>query len=141
MDPNLKREIIMNNYLNPYNKQTVADSNYLKANSNNESCIDNINLFLLIENDLIKDLKFDGEACAISTAATSIMAKLVIGKTKEAALHLVNEYEKMINEQAYQIELLGEANCFDEIYKQQNRKNCALLPWRGLKSLLTKKQP
>lgn len=136
MDPDLKREIIMNHYLNPFNRQTVTDPKYLKVNGNNESCIDNINIFILIEDDLIKDLKFDGEACAISTAATSIMLKMLIGKTIKEATAMATEYDKMINEKAYNQELLAEANCFDEIYKQQNRKNCALLPWKAIKKVL-----
>ena len=135
MDPDLKREIIMNNYLNPFNREIVNNPDYIKVNGNNESCIDNINIYILIENDLIKDLKFDGEACAISTAATSIMLKMLIGKTTKEVLDIANEYDNMINEKDYNQDLLAEANCFDEIYKQQNRKNCALLPWKALKKV------
>ena len=73
MDQEIKREIIMENYLHPHNKETTNDGEYLKVNSNNESCIDNIDLQILIKSGRIKDIKFNGEACAISTASTSIM--------------------------------------------------------------------
>ena len=86
MDPEVKREIIMENYLHPYNKEEVTDDSYLKVNTNNESCIDNIDLYVLFEEDKIKDIKFNGEACAISTSATSIMIQLLIGKTIEEAI-------------------------------------------------------
>ena len=62
MDSNIKREIILDNYSNPFNKSTEGVEGYLKVNSNNESCIDNIDLYIKIENDVITDLKFDGEA-------------------------------------------------------------------------------
>ena len=136
MDPELKREIIMENYTNPFNRETVTDSRYIKVNSNNESCIDNINIYLLIEEDIIKDIKFDGEACAISTSATSIMNKLLLGKKIDEVLNIATQYENMINELSYDSSILEEANCFNEIYKQQNRKHCALLPWVGIKKAL-----
>lgn len=136
MDPELRREIIMENYLKPFNRETVLDERYIKVNSNNESCIDNINIYLLVEDDTIKDIKFDGEACAISTAATSIMLKLLLGKNIDEIITLAENYENMINERPYDDSLLEEANCFDEIYKQQNRKTCALLPWMGIRKAL-----
>ena len=46
-----------------------------KANTNNESCIDDIDIELKIENGIIKDANFDGEACAISTSATCYFLK------------------------------------------------------------------
>ena len=85
MDSNLKREIILDNYSNPFNKTTEGIEGYIKVNSNNESCIDNIDLYIKIEDDIITDLKFDGEACAISTSASSIMIKSLIGKDVESA--------------------------------------------------------
>ena len=139
MDTEVKREIIMENYLHPYNKEVPEDKdNYEYVNSNNESCIDNIDIYLKIENNIIKDIKFDGEACAISTSATSIMIKLLLNKTVEEALNLVNNYDNMINEKEYDKNLLEEANCYDDIYKQQNRKHCALLPYNGIRKLLEK---
>jgi len=139
MDSNLKREIIMDNYLNPVNKEVPQDLNgYDKINSNNESCIDNIDIYMLVDNNVIKDIKFDGEACAVSTAATSIMIKLFLNKTIKEAYEIVNNYENMINERKYDSDILGEANCFDEIYKQENRKHCAMLPYVGIRKLLDK---
>ena len=70
MDNELKREIILDNYTNPYNKEEVNDETYLYENSNNASCIDNLNIWVKIENNRIKDIKFTGDACAISTAST-----------------------------------------------------------------------
>jgi len=139
MDNELKREIIMENYLHPINKETPEDKeNYDYVNSNNESCIDNIDIYMLVQDKVIKDIKFNGEACAISTSTTSIMIKLFLGKTVEEAYNILNNYENMINEKSYDSEILGEANCYDDIYKQENRKHCALLPWNGIRKLLEK---
>lgn len=139
MDPETKREIIMENYLHPFNKEVPEDKDkYDYINSNNESCIDNLDIYMKVEDNIIKDIKFDGEACAISTSTTSIMIKLFLNKTVDEALNILNNYENMINEKDYDSNILGEALVYDEIYKQQNRKHCALLPWNGIRKLLEK---
>ena len=128
MDSNLRREIIMDNYQDPMNRGLIEDDSYLKVNTNSESCIDNLDYMMKIDNDKIIDIRFDGEACAISTSATSIMIRSLIGKSIEEAKELLINYKNMINEKEYDEELLGELIVYDEIYKQPNRKNCALLP-------------
>lgn len=136
LDPVLKKEIIMENYLNPVNRNTINDDRYIKVNSNSETCIDDINLYILFEDNKITDIHFDGEACAISTSATSIMIKLLLNKTIEEIEKLINNYENMIKHEEYDEDLLGEANCYDEIYLQQNRIGCATIPWTGLKKAI-----
>lgn len=128
MDSNLRREIIMDNYQYPMNRGLIEDDSYLKVNTNSESCIDNLDYMMKIDDGKIIDIRFDGEACAISTSATSIMIRSLIGKSIEEAKELLINYKNMINEKEYDEELLGELIVYDEIYKQPNRKNCALLP-------------
>ncbi len=136
MDENLRRDIILDNYQNPRNKETVLDERYIKVNSNNESCIDDINIYVLIEDNILKDIKFDGDACAISTSSTSIMIQNLIGKSIEEAKLYIKNFEAMVNELDYDSELLNESIVYNEIYKQNNRKNCALLPYVGIKKIL-----
>ena len=54
MDENLKREIILENYQNPMNKESIDDERYIKVNTNNESCIDNLDIYLLVEDNMIQ---------------------------------------------------------------------------------------
>lgn len=136
LNANLRKEIIMEHYLNPLNRQTIEDKNYIKVNTNSETCIDNIDLYVLFNKDTIKDIYFNGEACAISTSATSIMIKLLKGKTIKEAKELIDEYYKMIKGEEHNEELLEEACCYEDIYKQENRIGCATIPWRGLMKAL-----
>ena len=129
MDSNLKREIILENYQNPKNKGLLNDKTYMKVNMNNESCIDEVNLEVKIENDIIKDIRFDGEACAISTSSTSIMISVLIGKTLKEAETILQNFVNMIDEKPYDKSVLEEAIVYDDIYKNPNRKKCALLSW------------
>ena len=136
IDKNLKREIMLDNYQNPFKKGIPDDNSYIKVNTNNESCIDNLDIYFKIENNIIKDIMFDGETCAISTSATSIMNKLLIGKTKEEIINILNNYENMINEKEYDKEVLKDLNVYEEIYIQHNRKTCALLPTKAIRKVL-----
>ena len=136
MDSNLKREIILENYQNPKNKGLLNDETYMKVNMNNESCIDEVNLEIKIENDIIKDIRFDGEACAISTSSTSIMISVLIGKTLKEAETILQNFVNMIDEKPYDKSVLEEAVVYDDIYKNPNRKKCALLSWWGIEKIL-----
>ena len=138
MDNNLKRMIILDNYENPVNKGLVDDNSYTKEIKNNSSCIDNFTIQLKMENNIIKDIRFDGEACAIATSSISISIKNLIGKTKEEAIKIIDNYNKMINEEEYDKDLLNELEVYDEIYKQPARKKCATLGINGIKDLLEK---
>ena len=128
MDSNLRREIILDNYQNPMHRGLVDDDSYLKANYNSDSCIDNLDLMMKIDDGIIKDIVFDGEACAISTSATSMFIRSLIGKSVDDARKIILNYQKMLNEEEYDKDLLGELVVYDEISRQPNRLNCALLP-------------
>lgn len=136
MDSNMKREIILDNYSHPFNKTSDNVEGYIKVNSNNESCIDNIDLYLKIEDDIITDIKFDGEACAISTASTSIMIKNMIGKSINEVEKYITNFEAMLNEEPYEDTEFNEAAVFDETYKQGNRRTCVTLPYIGIKKAI-----
>ncbi len=136
MDANLRRTIILDNYQNPMHKGLVNDDGYIRIRTNNESCIDDLTILIKVVNGRIEDIRFDGEACAISTSATSIMIRNFIGKNYEEAKSLLEQYEAMIDEKPYDEEKLNELVVYEEIYKQPNRKKCALLPFRAIHQIL-----
>ena len=138
MDQNMKRSIILEHYQNPKNKGLIDDETYIKINMNNESCIDEVDLMVKLEDGKIKDIRFEGEACAICTSSTSVMIETLIGKTIEEAEEIINNFYNMIEEKEYKEELLEQANAYNDISKQPNRKKCALLSWWGIEKALKK---
>lgn len=136
MDNNLKRTIILEHYQNPKNKGLIDDDSYKCVNMNNESCIDEINLMVKIIDDKIVDIRFDGEACAICTSATSVMIETLLGKSVTEAREILKNYEYMIDEKEYNSDILEVANVYSDIAKQPNRKKCALLSWWGIKKVI-----
>lgn len=137
MDSNLKREIILDNYQNPRHFGDTNDSNYIKVNMNSTSCIDEVNVLIkLNKDDVVEDIMFNGEACAICTSSASIMTDLLINKNKKEALDIINNFLNMIYDQEFDSDKLNMAIVYDDIKKQPNRKKCATLSWLGAKKAL-----
>lgn len=128
----------MDHYEYPRNKGLKNDSSYTKVNLDSESCIDNIDLEVKIEDGVIKDICFDGVACTISTASTSIMSELLKDKSVEEARVIIDNYLAMLHGESYDEEVLEEANAFVNTSKQANRIKCATLSWNGLKEIIEK---
>ena len=136
MDPKLKRDIILDHYQNPVNRGLTDEEGYIRVNTRNSSCVDNIDMMVKIENGVVVDARFDGEACAICTSATSMLVRAILGKSIDEVVKIVDNFSRMINEKEYDKELLGELNVYDEIYLQPNRKNCALLPSKAIINII-----
>ena len=140
MDPNIKRSIILDNYQDARNRGIPSEDGYIKINSNNDSCIDNIDIYVKLNNDLIEDIKFEGEACVIAISSTSILSDLLRGKNIREVDNILKNYYSMIEEQEYDKKLLGEACVYDDIYKQPSRKTCVTLFARGIEKVVNDKK-
>ena len=132
----MMREIIVDHYKSPLNKKTPEDtSDYLQTRMNSDSCIDDFNIFVKIENEKIADACFDGIGCAISTASTDILCELIKGKTWEEAQYIMTQYENMIFEKEYDDSVLEELNAFVNTHKQASRIKCATIAVGGLNKI------
>jgi len=136
MDYQEKRSIIMKHYENPKNRGLIDNDKYIKSHINNDNCIDELDLMINIDDNVISDIRFDGEACSICISSTSIMISLLIGKSVEEVKVLIDNFKKMIETEDYDKTKLGSANVFDDISKQPNRKTCALLPWLAVEKIV-----
>ena len=81
-DPEIIRAIILDHYENP--KHHLGDNGnnsklkgYVECNISSASCIDNLTAYIKVLNSVIKDVKFSGVGCAISTSSTDIMCNLL----------------------------------------------------------------
>lgn len=135
-DPKILRQIIMDHYENPRNRELVDDPYYCQVRKNSDSCIDDITVQVKFNGNIIEDVRFDGEACTISTASTSILSELVKGKTLDEALNIIENYHNMVFEKPYDADLLEEAVAFQNVYKQANRIKCATIGFDAVKELI-----
>ena len=136
LDPAILRDIIMDHYEYPRNKELTDSQDYMSKQMASDSCIDDITVQTKIEDGTIQDVRFDGQACTISTASTSIMTELIKGKSIEEAKKIIDNYFKMIDQQEYDEDLLEEAIAFSGVGKQANRINCATIGWKALRDMV-----
>jgi len=132
----MMRQIIMDHYSNPRNKREPNDTNYIKVHHSSDNCIDDIDVYIKIDGENIIDCCWTGVACTIATASTDIMCDLVIGKKKDEANNILENYFNMIYEKPYDEETIEEANAFVNTSKQAARIRCATIGWNSLKELL-----
>ena len=114
----------------------MNDDSYQQVNMNSSTCIDNIDVQAKFDGEIIEDIRFDGEACAICTASTSIMTELLVGQSIEKAKTIIENYMNMIYEKEYDADLLEEAIAFQNTHKQANRIKCATLGWKAIEQLI-----
>ncbi len=126
----------MDHYAHARNRGLVENERYRRIHNASASCIDDITVQMDVEGDIIKDVRFDGVGCTISTASTSIISDLIKGKKREEALNIIDNYLKMLNEEEYDEDLLEEANAFDTLYKQPNRIKCGTIGINAMKELI-----
>ena len=135
-DPQVLRELIMDHYKYPHNHSLTDDMKYRKVHMSSDSCIDDITVQSDIEDGVIKDIRFDGVACTISTASTSIMSDLLKGKTLAEAKAIVEQYMNMVDGKEYDADVLEEAVAMKNVYKQANRIKCATIGWKAIQQMI-----
>lgn len=139
-NPVILREIIMDHYSNPRNKKEVDDPSFILVHMDSASCIDDIYIQVKIVNNIIKEIYWHGEGCAISTASTSIMSELVINKSIEEAKNIIHNFYNMLESKNFDHDLLDEAICFINVNRQPSRITCANISYRGLEKVFEKLQ-
>ena len=128
-------ELIMEHSTSRHNRRKLDDAD-LSEKGHNPSCGDEITLELKLNGDIIEDLAFTGQGCAISQASTSMMIDLIKGKNKEEALSLVETFIGMIKREINddeELEALEDAIVLKNISNMPARVKCAVLAWHTLK--------
>ena len=102
----MMRQIIMDHYSNPQNKHRPPKEGYETVHMHSDNCIDDLDIFLLVENEIIIDACFDGVACTISTSSTDIMCDLLKDKDIKEGRYIIEQYQHMIHEEPFDDEVL-----------------------------------
>ena len=140
INPQMMREIIMDHYNNPLHKNVPQNlEGYKKIRMDSDSCIDDITIYIKIEDDKIIDACFEGVACTISTSSTDILCDLIIGKSVKDALYIVEQYKNMIYEKDFDYSVLDELIVFINTHKQAARIKCATLGPSGVEDIINGK--
>jgi SUF system NifU family Fe-S assembly protein len=81
----LYAEEIISHYEHPHNRGEIKNPS-ISVHEYNPTCGDDITIYLDIEKDKIKDVKFSGVGCAISIASASMLTDFVKGKSRKYGL-------------------------------------------------------
>ena len=90
----LYQEVIIDHSRSPRNFHALKEANR-QAEGYNPLCGDHFKVYLRVENDVIKEIGFEGTGCAISKASASMMTGSVKGKTVAEAKALFEEFRDL----------------------------------------------
>lgn len=114
----LYRDQILEHYKRPHNFGRLEDFD-LDFEDTNPFCGDEQHVFIKLDSDdRVSEVSFEGQGCAISTAATSLLSDELVGRTREELLRIPKEEV---------LELLG-------IEISATRMKCAMLGLKIVKS-------
>ena len=136
MTNEMMRSVIMDHASHPEYKHNPSKEGYESIHMHSDNCIDDLNIYLLVENNKVVDACFEGVACTISLSSTDIMCELIIGKSKEEALYMIEQYNHMMREEPFDDEVLDEAIVFINTSKQAARIRCATIGWTAADKIL-----
>ncbi|MGH7673609.1 MAG: Fe-S cluster assembly sulfur transfer protein SufU [Gemmatimonadales bacterium] len=128
----LYQQTILDHNRNPRNFRTVPGANRA-AEGNNPLCGDRISLQVRVEDDVIRDIGFQGSGCAISKASASLMTGAVQGKTMPEAEALFQAFRAML---AGGADAPGKLAAFAGVRAFPARVKCANLSWHTLHAAL-----
>lgn len=141
-DLDLVRNLIISHATKPQNiiakdKIDINLKNIYTEKTITDSCTDDITVVLNIENEEIKDAKFYGVGCSISTATTDMILQIIKNKKLLMVKKLINEYLEMTqNGNVTDQSLLGDLIIYKNVYKQANRILCAQSSAKSIKKIL-----
>ena len=138
----LYQEVILDHNRRPRNFGVLADANRV-ARGHNPLCGDKLTVLAHVEDDVIRDIKFEGSGCAISKASASLMTDAVKGRRVEEALVLFDRFHEMVTtpmERDVDRDAMGKLGVLAGVREFPVRVKCASLAWHTLKAALTGSQ-
>lgn len=119
--PALYSDILLDHFRHPRNYGSLVEPD-ISNEQFNPLCGDRIRIELKLERSIVKEVRFKGDACAISTAAASLLTELIRGE----------DIEELANIPDARLIAALESDI------QPARLQCALLPLQALREGLDK---
>ncbi len=139
----LYQQVILEHNKKPRNFGKMDDATH-DAEGYNPLCGDQLHVYLHINADnVIDNITFEGEGCAISKASGSMMTQALKGKTMDEAKALFTEFHDLVTGKLNPEKCehhLGKLAIFSGIWHFPSRVKCASLSWHTMKGALDKEQ-
>ncbi|PIR24909.1 MAG: SUF system NifU family Fe-S cluster assembly protein [Deltaproteobacteria bacterium CG_4_10_14_0_2_um_filter_43_8] len=135
----LYQEILLEHNKQPRNFHEIKEANAY-SHGVNPLCGDDYQLFLKInDKNIIEDLGFTGNGCAISKSSASLMSTVIKGKTLEEAEKLKDCFHELLTQEEVSqktLDTLGKLKIFQGVKQFPVRVKCATLIWHALEDAL-----
>ena len=135
----LYQEIILDSAQSPANRGNLrACEHALHEHVSNPLCGDTVELWIHIQDGVIKEAKFEGEGCTISQAAASLLTEEVRGKTAEELKQFISDYQAFLGGSLSPDKRaeLGPLLALEGVRRFPMRMRCAMLAFEALRRLL-----
>jgi len=131
----LYQEVIIDHSQNPRHFHASTCANHVQEGYN-PLCGDKITVYVTEKDGVIKDVCFQSEGCAISTASASLMTEALKGKSITEAQNLFTEFQKLVTTGQADTSKLGKLAVLAGVAEFPIRVKCATLAWHTLKAAL-----
>jgi nitrogen fixation NifU-like protein len=134
----LYQSVILDHNKKPRNYGALPNANRTAA-GHNPLCGDKIRLHLDVEDDVVKDIRFEGSGCAISKASASLMTQAVKGKPLEEVQRLFDGFRELVtgaSSREVDAHGLGKLAVFAGVRGFPTRVKCATLAWHTLRNAI-----
>ncbi len=134
----LYQELILDHNRRPRNFGSLTEANR-SARGVNPLCGDKVTVQLRVEDDEVKDIRFEGTGCAISIASASVMTESLKQRTCGDARDLFERFHRMVavdDGSASRSPEMGKLAAFAGVRDYPARVKCATLAWHTLRAAL-----
>jgi nitrogen fixation NifU-like protein len=138
----LYQQVILDHNKKPRNFHRLETANRT-AEGYNPLCGDQLNVYVQLEDERVKDISFEGSGCAISKASASMMTQAVKGKTRKETEELFREFHRMVTgqlDEENEPNDLGRLKIFAGVREFPVRVKCATLSWHTMRAALLGQQ-
>ena len=135
----LYQSVILDHNKTPRNYGHLEGEGARHARGHNPLCGDQVTVWLELEGDVVKDVRFEGQGCAISRASASLMTVAVKGKTIPEVERLFADFHGLVTGEVApeaQAALPARLKVFANVAQFPVRVKCASLAWHTMKRAL-----
>ncbi len=144
-----RASILIDHYRKPCCRGVIPDA-VLRHEIHNRKCGDRLSFTLTLEDQTLRDIRFEGAGCFYCIASASILCSTLSGENKQAALDDIERFrtwladpgsdalpaasgaESALERNLEEISALGEVKAYPM------RIGCVDLAWKGVKEMLSR---
>ncbi|HWZ63687.1 MAG TPA: SUF system NifU family Fe-S cluster assembly protein [Steroidobacteraceae bacterium] len=137
----LYRDVILDHNRRPRNfgrLESAGEGGELRrAEGHNPLCGDKLAVFVVLDGERVRDIRFEGSGCAISTASASLMTEAVKGRDRAAVATLFDKVHTLLTQHDAPADpTLGKLAALGGVSEFPARVKCAALSWHTLNAAL-----